>query len=120
MHRRAVDEIFVPVIEQFGADWILVSAGYDAHRLDPLATLRLNSSDYGAMAQRLAQIELDGGVVVFLEGGYNLGALERSARATVRGWLDPSYVPDPAESGFDPEPYLVRAREVAARYWRLL
>ena len=120
MHRRAVDEIFAPMIEEFGADWILVSAGYDAHRLDPLATLHLRSSDYGAMASRLSQIDLDGGAIIFLEGGYDLGALERSARATVRGWLDPSYVPDPADSGLDPEPYLERARGVAARYWRLL
>ena len=97
-----------------------MSAGYDAHRLDPLATLHLRSSDYGAMASRLSQIDLDGGAIIFLEGGYDLGALERSARATVRGWLDPSYVPDPADSGLDPEPYLERARGVAARYWRLL
>jgi acetoin utilization deacetylase AcuC-like enzyme len=120
MHRRAVDEIFVPIIEEFEADWILVSAGYDAHRLDPLATLLLDSSDYGAMAQRLSQVDVAGGAVVFLEGGYDLGALERSARATVRGWLDPEYVPDPARNGIDPEPYLARTRGVAARYWRML
>ena len=72
------------------------------------------------MARSLSQVDVAGGAVVFLEGGYDLGALERSARATVRGWLDPEYVPDPARNGIDPEPYLARTRGVAARYWRLL
>jgi len=120
LHRRAVDDIFVPVIEQFGADWILVSAGYDAHSADPLATLRLRSGDYGAMSRSLGGLDLSGGAVVFLEGGYELRALERSARATVQGWLDPHYVAGPGESGFDCTPYLARARGVAARYWGVL
>ncbi len=72
------------------------------------------------MARRLSRIDLTGGAIVFLEGGYDLGALERSARATVQGWLDPAYVPEPPENGIDPGPYLSRARGVAARYWRLL
>ena len=44
-HRRAVAQIVVPVIEQFQPDWLLVSAGYDAHAADPLATLQLLDDD---------------------------------------------------------------------------
>ena len=81
----AVEELVVPLLKKFGADWILVSAGYDAHDVDPLADLRLEAPDYGRMANRLAALVGPGRVVSFLEGGYDLGAIETSVAATIRG-----------------------------------
>ncbi len=118
-YRRAFAELVVPVVEQFAPDWLLVSSGYDAHRDDPLANLRLLSGDYGAMACGLAGLGLRGRTVVFLEGGYDLAALERSAAATVRGFLDPGYVVDPETDGIDPERYLDRAAEAVMKHWHL-
>jgi len=77
----------VPAARAFRPQLILVSAGYDAHRDDPLGRLALQSADFG----RLTRIVLDladelcqGRVVITLEGGYDLPALAESVAATVR------------------------------------
>ena len=72
-------------IEQFETDWLLVSAGYDAHQDDPLAGMNLEAEDYGVMTRVVASTVAPGRTIFFLEGGYNLVALQRSAQATVRG-----------------------------------
>ena len=81
----------LPAVEAFGPEAILVSAGYDAHRYDPLAELEVTEEGYrrlgvavGALARRL-KIP---GVALTLEGGYDLDALRASAAATVSGLLD--------------------------------
>ena len=78
----------LPAIEAFAPEAILVSAGYDAHRDDPLAYLEVTDASYrtvarelGAMARRLEV----SGVALTLEGGYDLEALRASASATVMG-----------------------------------
>ena len=84
-YRHVTDRVLSPVLNQFEPDWLLVSAGYDAHRADPLAGLGLVASDYEYMAGRLAEVVPSGRIAVFLEGGYDLEALHDSAAATVRG-----------------------------------
>ena len=68
----------------------------------------------------LAKVIPAGRSIVFLEGGYDLAALERSSQATVRGWLDAAYLAEPTTQGINPDAYLQRAAEVAARYWELV
>jgi acetoin utilization deacetylase AcuC-like enzyme len=82
-HEAAFDRIVDPVLDEFAPDWIVVSAGYDAHRSDPLAGLVLESGDYGWMAARLAARGAP--MVMYLEGGYDLEALEDSVEATLLG-----------------------------------
>ncbi|NND04621.1 MAG: histone deacetylase [Acidimicrobiia bacterium] len=119
VHRAAIDELYGPAIRQFAPDWLLVSAGYDAHRFDPLAGLNLIGDDYGAMAASLAQCVPEQRSIVFLEGGYDLAALEESAAATVRGWLRPDWrAADPIGDGRDLD-CLRRAKDVAAEYWNV-
>jgi acetoin utilization deacetylase AcuC-like enzyme len=118
-YRRAVTDLVVPVVSQFGPDWLLVSSGYDGHVDDPLAGLELVSGDYGDMARQLASIVAPGRSVVFLEGGYDLDALEAAAAATAQGWLDPEYLVDPETAGISNDWYLKRAAESAARFWQL-
>jgi acetoin utilization deacetylase AcuC-like enzyme len=74
-----------PALDRFGPDWLLVSCGFDGHRADPLASMRLESADYGAMAAALVGVVPQGRTVLFLEGGYDLGALTESARFVARG-----------------------------------
>jgi acetoin utilization deacetylase AcuC-like enzyme len=77
----AFDQVFVPALLDFRPDLVLVSAGFDAHRADPLAGLRMSDGGYRAMAERLCRVadEVAGGrLVALLEGGYDLGALSRS------------------------------------------
>ena len=71
-YRAAFDEVVVPVIERFAPDWLIISAGFDAHRDDPLAGLRLTAGDYADMARRLQPL---------------VPARRRARRA--RGWLRP-------------------------------
>ena len=75
-----------PALAAFAPDLILVSAGFDAHERDPLATLRLVEDDYAWVTERLCGIadEVCGGrIVATLEGGYDLDALSASVAAHV-------------------------------------
>ena len=84
VYRQAVGAL-IPVVEDFEPGWVLVSAGYDGHNLDPLADLRLVEADYGILGQTARELAPAGKLVFFLEGGYNLGALKGSATATLEG-----------------------------------
>jgi acetoin utilization deacetylase AcuC-like enzyme len=80
----------LPAIEEFAPDAILVSAGYDAHRDDPLANLAVTEDGYRSVAEALGALAGRlgiGGVALTLEGGYDLAALRASVGATVAGLL---------------------------------
>lgn len=83
------DEL-LPIVEAFEPEAIVVSAGYDAHRADPLAHLLVTDHGYREVARLLgalgARLGL-GGIALTLEGGYDLDALRASAAATVAGLL---------------------------------
>ncbi|MDE0167893.1 MAG: histone deacetylase [bacterium] len=85
LYRVAFPGLVMPVVAGFGPDWLLVSAGYDAHAHDPLAELRLLASDYSFMAGGLAAVTPPGRTIFFLEGGYDLDAIRESASATISG-----------------------------------
>lgn len=82
-YRRAFDEVLIPAAELFAPTWVLVSAGYDAHRLDPLTDLGLSAGDYGDLTQRCMNLSVPGRRLFYLEGGYNLSALAHCVEATV-------------------------------------
>jgi acetoin utilization deacetylase AcuC-like enzyme len=85
------DGAVLPAVAAFHPDLVLVSAGYDAHSADPLATLELSSDTYGAIARRLRDLCAGSGAgsVWVLEGGYDLDALGESVAATLRGLAPP-------------------------------
>jgi len=114
--RLAVESVVEPVLGEFAPDWLLVSAGYDAHVADPLAELRYEANDYGWMAQRLVSNH-SGRSILFLEGGYDTAAITESVRATMRGCAGEEFTP----SGHTPPSGWSRmiemAAEQASRYW---
>ncbi len=71
----------VPAVERFGPELVIVSAGFDAHRDDPLCGLGVTSDGFGTMARELR--DRFGGLALVLEGGYDLGALETSVAAVL-------------------------------------
>ena len=76
-----------PAAEKFRPDFVLVSAGFDAHRDDPLGGMLLDDGDYATLARLvrgIAEKHCDGRLVVVLEGGYDLGALGRGAAEVLR------------------------------------
>jgi acetoin utilization deacetylase AcuC-like enzyme len=79
--RTAVTENWIPAIEAFKPELIMISAGFDAHRDDDMASLSLIEPDYAWVTHQLvnmAQKYSHGRVVSVLEGGYELHALGRS------------------------------------------
>lgn len=76
--RRAFDDPILPAIAKFDPQFVLISAGFDAHRLDPLAPLELETESYGWMTDELvgvAKRHCGGRLVSLLEGGYHFDAL---------------------------------------------
>src|SRR5215207_2850519 len=79
----ALDDVVAPAAEAFSPTWALISAGFDAHRADPLADLAWSAGDFAALAARVVEhAPAPGRTVAFLEGGYDFAALRASAGAT--------------------------------------
>lgn len=88
--REAVDHYWLPRLEAFAPQLILVSAGFDAHQADDMGGLNLVDADYAWVTRRIcaqAQRSADGRVVSSLEGGYELHALARSVEAHLKAFL---------------------------------
>ncbi len=95
----ALDLVAGPSIAAFGADWVLVSCGFDAHRDDPLGGLALSSGDFARLARTVAGFAPPGRLVLFLEGGYDLGALRSSTRDTLGALLGGDGVAEATTAG---------------------
>jgi acetoin utilization deacetylase AcuC-like enzyme len=116
VYLRALDEVVGPAVERFDPTWVLVSAGYDAHRADPLTDLGLSAGDFADIARRVARFAPAAGrLVLFLEGGYNLDALTTSVGASLAAVLDAPYRPEPATSGGPGAKVVEAAREQRKR-----
>ncbi len=118
-YRAAFDEIVSPVISAFEPDWVLVSAGYDAHASDILADMALTSADFGWMAASLAAGFPAERVVLALEGGYDLDALRGGVEATVRGLAGEVPNAYPLPSPGDSRRALDAAAAAVRRHWRV-
>jgi acetoin utilization deacetylase AcuC-like enzyme len=89
--RQAVQEAWIPALEDFSPELILFSAGFDAHAEDDMAMLRLVDGDYAwvtAKVKEVAERHAGGRIVSVLEGGYALSALGRSAVQHLRVLAD--------------------------------
>jgi len=89
--RAAWSEHILPALERFAPELVMVSAGFDAHKADPLAQLSLDAEDFGWVTRELVEIARQHGrgrLVSTLEGGYDLDALGQSAAAHVRALMD--------------------------------
>jgi acetoin utilization deacetylase AcuC-like enzyme len=112
-----VAHVAVPLARAYQPQLLLVSAGYDAHRDDPLADCRVTEDGYAAMATALRGVAGELGDVpigVVLEGGYALGALARSVAATIEALTG---VPEPSAVDVEPGPLAVEALARVSRYW---
>jgi len=85
--RLGMTQRILPALDAFRPDLVLVSAGFDAHKNDPLAQLLLEEGDYTWVTEKLLEIacrHADGRLIATLEGGYDLAALGASVAAHVR------------------------------------
>ncbi|MET0876706.1 MAG: histone deacetylase family protein [Tardiphaga sp.] len=84
--RMAFENLILPQLEKFAPELIIISAGFDAHRRDPLASLNLDAEDFGWVTRKLmdqADKSAGGRIVSVLEGGYDLQGLKESVAAHV-------------------------------------
>ena len=89
--REAWEVLILPALEAFKPELLVISAGFDAHKADPLAQLRLEAADFAWLTGKLLEVaraHCQGRVVSLLEGGYDLDALAESAAAHVRALMD--------------------------------
>ncbi len=125
---QALEEIVMPILEQYRPDIVLVSLGFDAHTLDPLTGLDITLHTYEALfllLKRGLERGLFKGVGYVLEGGYDTGVLAKGSEILVKLMLDedytigerktesPNYVLQKAKRVFK------EVREVHSRYWNL-
>ncbi len=88
--RRAWGERLLPALSEFDPDFIVISAGFDAHRADPLGGLNLTEADFAWATAEIAGVARDkagGRLISVLEGGYDLKALAASAAAHVKSLM---------------------------------
>jgi acetoin utilization deacetylase AcuC-like enzyme len=99
------------VVAEFDPTWLLLSAGFDAHRADPLTGLGLSAGDYADLTRDLVQLVPAGRTVVFLEGGYDLDALAASTAACLGALAGADIRPEPATAGGPGRPVVLAAAE---------
>ncbi len=91
--REAFESVILPALRRHAPDLIVVSAGFDAHRSDPLANINLVEEDYNWVTRKLIDVARErcgGRLVSLLEGGYDLTALSRSVAVHVQALLEAS------------------------------
>jgi len=111
-----IEHIVMPVARQYRPDLILISAGYDAHRHDPLGGLALDTATFAGMSSRMRALGMYLGAPVgaLLEGGYDLGALADSVAETMAALGGGALSPEVAR-----HPLADDAADVLGRYWDL-
>jgi acetoin utilization deacetylase AcuC-like enzyme len=95
----SLERVVEPFAADFGPTWLLLSAGFDAHRADPLTGLGLSAGDFADLTAGLAGLVAPGRRLVFLEGGYDLEALARSTVACLTALAGAPERPEPPTSG---------------------
>jgi acetoin utilization deacetylase AcuC-like enzyme len=117
----AYTAIVLPVVDHFAPQLTLVSAGFDAHERDPLASMRITTEGYAGLVSAVSAVaQKHGALALVTEGGYDLDALDAcldraiAAAAAPGLWAPPS--PSPAPRG---ERAVAAVRAVQSQYWRL-
>ncbi len=118
---QVFEQVVVPAAEKFAPEWILVSAGFDPHRRDPLGGMGVTEAGFGAMAQKLlvlAERFADGRIAFLLEGGYDLVGLRDSVAAVLEA-MQTEHDDQPQTLQMAPsriEPLLHRILQVHEKY----
>jgi acetoin utilization deacetylase AcuC-like enzyme len=126
VYAAAFEQVVLPVLDLFAPELVIISAGFDAHERDPLASMRLSDEAYGSMARALSNVAertAKGRVVLLLEGGYDLTAIEGSMAASVQGLFGHGAALSTAQSGpggaREHAAEIARARGAAREHWKI-
>jgi acetoin utilization deacetylase AcuC-like enzyme len=110
----------VPTLAKFSPQLLLVSAGFDVHERDPLASMRMTTGGCAALVRRLTAAAPGGSVAFVMEGGYDLVALAACLEASfdAASDTDPVPAPDSSASSARAERTLKSVRAAQAAFWR--
>jgi acetoin utilization deacetylase AcuC-like enzyme len=114
VYLAAIDEVILPFAERFDPTWLIMSAGFDGHRADPLTDLGLSSGDFGEITARLCPLVPAGRRLMVLEGGYDLQALTDSTQACVAALAGERVRPEGLTSGGPGRQVVDRVHQVNA------
>jgi acetoin utilization deacetylase AcuC-like enzyme len=108
----------VPILRQFAPQLVLVSAGFDAHERDPLASMRVTTAGYAAIVRQLIRAAAKTPIAFVTEGGYDLGALAECLDASLAAidGVDPQPFPESSSSRGERAMEAIRAAQ--APFWR--
>jgi len=119
----AFERLILPVIEQYAPDLTLVSAGYDAHRRDPLGGMELDADGYAWMTRRLLETIRRGPgqrIAFLLEGGYDLTGVRESVQHTLGALFEaPPEIAKAQALGSKHEAEIATAMRAQREHWRL-
>ncbi len=121
-YRDAFTRIVEPIAQQYAPEFVLISAGFDAHARDPLGGMQVTENGFKALTRVLLGLARDhagGRCAAILEGGYDLTAIRNSASevlAELQGDQEPVAPPEaPSRAGG----LIERIRKVQGRYWKI-
>ncbi len=112
VYREAFNTVVEPAAARFGPTWVLVSAGFDGHRRDPLTDLGLTSVDYADLIAAVVDLVPAGRRLLFLEGGYDYEALSDTAGAVAAKMLDVDFRPEESSSGGPGSDHVAMVRDI--------
>jgi len=119
---EAFQRIVEPIARQYAPDFVLISAGFDAHARDPLGGMQLTEAGFRDMTRTLLGVARDHGggrCAAILEGGYDLTAIRSSSTQVLSELVGE---PQPLPAASPPSratPLLERIRKIQSRYWRV-
>jgi acetoin utilization deacetylase AcuC-like enzyme len=113
----AFDRVIAPVADRFQPTWVIISAGFDAHRSDPITDLGLAAGDFPLLVRRAFALVPAGHRLIVLEGGYDLDALAHSAGAVMQSLVGERVVLPDHERATSGGPGQLSV-DVAERFWR--
>jgi acetoin utilization deacetylase AcuC-like enzyme len=122
-YMRVFDQLLIPIARQFKPEFVLISAGFDAHFRDPLGGMRITEAGFLAMTRRLQHLAdecCEGKMVAALEGGYDLRALAECGRTVIDELgRDGDEQVTAAKDGQRAQPIIQRARYFLKDYWHI-
>jgi acetoin utilization deacetylase AcuC-like enzyme len=113
-YRYAIDEAIAPAVDRFDPDLLIVSAGFDAHRHDPISRMRVSSEGYAMMTDQVRSIADDVGAAgaYVLEGGYGLDTLADGVSMVHETYDGRTPVTDDEEPDAETESLVAELREL--------
>ena len=113
-----LDEIFVPITQQFKPHLIIFSAGYDSHHSDQLGGLKLSANFFGEMIKRFQQVQPK--IVITLEGGYNFQWIGKCLLSQIGQLMSqPLLFDDPIKGIDDATVVIKKMKKELSEYWNL-